>query len=524
MSTETGEGMRQAVQQLIDRTEDLVTRMTGMEQFRNTADQAMTGFEDRLTQIGMAVQEMRNTVQGTPVGRTGERREDHRERDVEESKAISNLPVFQGGERGVYKEWHEKFVNVFTQVRKGTRSLLEELETTKEEYWADMDFDTWARARGVSDGKYDGWSADLWWVLIEKTSGEALQRVKGTKRGEGMEAYRRLHQWYARQTTMTMQELRMKVMRPGQARNEGEVAQKLEEWTEAKIELDRMEKNGDGLPEQWQVAAVRGILAGKIKEHMDLRMAEKELGIEELVREVRKYAGMRRAEAKGKRNDDAMDVDQVRRHQGMGQTTGGSGMAHPPGMEEWNDWNWGTGNEEEEGGDVDQLGGKGGKGKGGLQIFYGKCDHCKIAGHKKEMCPYLGKGFKGTCNACGLYGHSARYCPSQGDKGKGKGKGKDKGGGKGYGGYGGKGKGKGKVNEVEQGYEEEETGEQEAEGDVGGIWQIAGAKKTARWTSKWRKRDRSGQRRVREDRNRTGTSTRSWYVRNARKARERLER
>ena len=148
------------------------------------AEQAMAGFEDRLTQIGLAVQEMRNTVQGTPGGRTGDRREAYRERDVEESKAISNLPVFQGGERGVYKEWHEQFLNVFTQVRKGTRSLLEELETTKEEYWAEMDFDTWSRNREAYEGKYESWSADLWWVLIEKTSGEALQRVKGTKRGE----------------------------------------------------------------------------------------------------------------------------------------------------------------------------------------------------------------------------------------------------------------------------------------------------------------------------------------------------
>ena len=50
-----------------------------------------------------------------------------------------------------------------------------------------------------------------------------------------------------------------------------------------------------------------------------------------------------------------------------------------------------------------------------------------------------------------------------------------------------KGREKGKVNEVEQGGDEEETGEREAEGEVGGIWQLAGAKKTARWTAKWRK-------------------------------------
>eukprot|EP00969_Alexandrium_andersonii_P094294 4166420-Alexandrium_andersonii.AAC.1 len=32
---------------------------------------------------------------------------------------------------------------------------------------------------------------DLWWVLVEKTTGEALHRVKGTVAGEGLEAYRK---------------------------------------------------------------------------------------------------------------------------------------------------------------------------------------------------------------------------------------------------------------------------------------------------------------------------------------------
>eukprot|EP00969_Alexandrium_andersonii_P152700 6752102-Alexandrium_andersonii.AAC.1 len=35
---------------------------------------------------------------------------------------------------------------------------------------------------------------DLWWVLMEKTSGEALQRVKGAAAGEGFEVYRKARQ------------------------------------------------------------------------------------------------------------------------------------------------------------------------------------------------------------------------------------------------------------------------------------------------------------------------------------------
>eukprot|EP00969_Alexandrium_andersonii_P257806 11399217-Alexandrium_andersonii.AAC.1 len=44
-------------------------------------------------------------------------------KDISESKAIQGLGVFHGGYKGYYKEWHAKFVNVFTQVRGGTREV-----------------------------------------------------------------------------------------------------------------------------------------------------------------------------------------------------------------------------------------------------------------------------------------------------------------------------------------------------------------------------------------------------------------
>eukprot|EP00969_Alexandrium_andersonii_P229688 10143739-Alexandrium_andersonii.AAC.1 len=59
------------------------------------------------------------------------------------------------------------------------------------------------------------------------------------------------------------------------------------------------------------MAAVRGILAGKIKEHIDLRMAEGDIPVSEMIKEFRRYAGLRRAEARIRRNDDDMDVGAV---------------------------------------------------------------------------------------------------------------------------------------------------------------------------------------------------------------------
>eukprot|EP00969_Alexandrium_andersonii_P014827 647934-Alexandrium_andersonii.AAC.1 len=62
-------------------------------------------------------------------------------------------------------------------------------------------------------------------------------------------------------------------MRPTLARTELELAQRTEEWHEARIDLARSDPSCMELPETWKVAAVRGIMTGKIKERIDLRMA-----------------------------------------------------------------------------------------------------------------------------------------------------------------------------------------------------------------------------------------------------------
>ena len=93
--------MQHVVQQLIDRTqrcEDLMARI----------EPAWMGMDGRVTDLGALVQELGNRVQGlearpAPPGMAGARREERWERDVEESKAIANLPVFTGGERGACK-------------------------------------------------------------------------------------------------------------------------------------------------------------------------------------------------------------------------------------------------------------------------------------------------------------------------------------------------------------------------------------------------------------------------------------
>eukprot|EP00969_Alexandrium_andersonii_P137674 6088570-Alexandrium_andersonii.AAC.1 len=73
---------------------------------------------------------------------------------------------------------------------------------------------------------------------------------------------------------MGLHELRHKVMRPKQARTEMEVARRMEERHEAQIELARSDPSYMELPGTWKMAAARGILTGKIKEHICRRLVE----------------------------------------------------------------------------------------------------------------------------------------------------------------------------------------------------------------------------------------------------------
>ena len=70
-------------------------------------------------------------------------------------------------------------------------------------------------------------------VLIEKTSGEALLRVRTVESRNGTEAYRRLHNWYGKQTDMGLAELRQRAIRPVQAKQAEDIAECIEEWQEA---------------------------------------------------------------------------------------------------------------------------------------------------------------------------------------------------------------------------------------------------------------------------------------------------
>ena len=194
-----------------------------------------------------------------------------------------------------------------TQVRPGIRDLIRELEAHRDEVFTEQDFDIFMQDDRYRD-RYEDWSQDLWWVLIEKATGDALLRVKGVAMGNGMEAFRRLHRWYGKWTDLGLVELRQQVLRPMQAKREEDTARCIEERQESIMELRRVDPDYVDLPDAYQTAALRGILTGKYRDHIDMKMAEREHGKDELMNEVRRYAAIKRHE---RRSPSAMDIDAV---------------------------------------------------------------------------------------------------------------------------------------------------------------------------------------------------------------------
>ena len=89
--------------------------------------------------------------------------------------------------------------------------------------------------------KFDDWNQDMWWVLADKATGEALLKVKGVAQGQGMESYRSLQIWYGNCTDMGLAVLRQNAIRPAQAKREEYIAKCIEERIETLMELRRVD-------------------------------------------------------------------------------------------------------------------------------------------------------------------------------------------------------------------------------------------------------------------------------------------
>merc|ERR1712240_843522 len=87
-------------------------------------------------------------------------------------------------------------------------------------------------ALDIGDG--DTASESLYYVLVEKTEGDAALPVNSGEPGEGMQAYMRVYLWFAGTTGLALTEKTRVLMHPNPVKHEHEIADALERWSEQK--------------------------------------------------------------------------------------------------------------------------------------------------------------------------------------------------------------------------------------------------------------------------------------------------
>ena len=170
-----------------------------------------------------------------------------------------------------------------------------------------------------------------------------------------MWAYIRIHHWFSRTTDQGKNARRLAIMDPPQCKHDHEIPQAIEEWEERYRILKDEDKESE-LPESWRMTALKKILCGDIRKHIELREEEIK-SYDELRKIIMNWAVNKKLE---KSKHDPMDIGAVNDDEPLYQLTE---------MEELTKlletYNVGIGGlEDEEGDDIDAVAKGKGRGKG----------------------------------------------------------------------------------------------------------------------------------------------------------------
>ena len=117
-----------------------------------------------------------------------------------ESKAVADIETLASG-KTAFRSWNEKLINAFSQARQGCRGMFRSMAEYVDQ---DMtgDFETLfkntqdCRDMESQGSTYGNISEDLYILLVDKTEGEAMVRLRGCSHGDGVSAYMAIYKWF----------------------------------------------------------------------------------------------------------------------------------------------------------------------------------------------------------------------------------------------------------------------------------------------------------------------------------------
>ena len=236
-----------------------------------------------------------------------------------ESRCVQNLQVL-ASDKSVFKDWNDKLLNTMsatmgTEWRNYMYNLNQKLDTDRKV----LDDDQLERIEGYDKlQQVPEVNENLYYVLVEKTQGEALNRVRSGIQGQGVRAYMRVYLWFSCTTGQALAEKMCLLMAPKVTLLEHELAENLEQWSE----LGRTMK---GYGEEYtlkpvhKVSALRTIMTCKREqyEHMERETKAAHDGkiteemFDDLYQKVREYTQQRRLEELNKSDPNRMMVGGV---------------------------------------------------------------------------------------------------------------------------------------------------------------------------------------------------------------------
>ena len=276
----------------------------------------------------------------------------------------------------------------------------------------DMDgnFDNYFRDTGnmaemeTAGTRYTDIKEDLYILLVEKTEGEAMSRLRGCQIGNGIQTYMVLYKWFMGASGQAIADRVKRLMSPTPPKTEQDIADAIEKWSDSAKILENMRAEYK-LPDFFNVTALETLMSvGQAKLYFE-SIKGQGYDFEDMLQKCKDYGMRRRLDHMHKNRSDDMDIGAV---QDGGNTP----------EEEWEMGGQERYWEEDWYMDTDAMGKS--KGKGATWMGKGATPKGSwmpfMKGKGKAYPKGKGKGDKGkgkgpTCHKCGHPGHLARDCP-----------------------------------------------------------------------------------------------------------------
>jgi len=302
-------GMKTAINEEAKKVREELSNTVGRFAAAEAAITAITGELYNTKILVKQLEEAAASANANIDGGNGRFWEDKKERNIMEHKSMQFLKPL-GGDKGVFRQWHQKFVTALFAIYEDFGNIVKTIETAS---------DTGTKPDemvGTLEEKYgdvERYSKKLYTVLMDKAEGEAFERIRMVGDHQGILAYAKMYRWFTEISGLGLSEQTRRVMHPDPPKREEDLADAVEAWAE---KMRRLEGHGPkyALPAMFKQAALKLLMVGKSKDHFDIWQAglqeDDEEGFKTLLNQVRDYARKQKLEGNVKKAErTGGDVD-----------------------------------------------------------------------------------------------------------------------------------------------------------------------------------------------------------------------